>query len=47
MLVAVFSLWTVHAKAQIRLGVKGGYNYTNWSFGKLKINKEDKNGFFV
>ena len=46
-LTALLSLWMTNASAQLRLGVKGGYNYTNWSFGKLKVNKEDKNGFFI
>lgn len=46
-LTALLSLWMTNASAQLRLGVKGGYNYTKWSFGKLKVNKEDKNGFFI
>ena len=47
LLTAFLSLWMTNTQAQVRLGVKGGYNYTDWSFGKLKMNKEDKNGFFI
>lgn len=47
-LILVFILLGMtNAEAQIRLGLKGGYNYTNWSFGKLDLNKENKNGFFI
>ena len=46
-MVASLSLWATHAQAQLRLGVKGGYNYTNWKFGQLKVKTEDKNGFFI
>ena len=41
-LTALLSLWMTNASAQLRLGVKGGYNYTNWSFGKLKVNKPSR-----
>lgn len=43
----VLALWGTTATAQVRLGVKGGYNYTNWKFGKLDLKGDDKNGFFV
>ncbi len=45
-LVAVFALWGTAANAQIRLGVKGGFNYTNWKFGQLDLKNSNKNGFF-
>ena len=43
----VLALWGTTATAQVRLGVKGGYNYTNWKFGKLDLKGDGKNGFFV
>lgn len=43
----VLALWGTTAMAQVRLGVKGGYNYTNWTFGKLDLKGDDKNGFFI
>lgn len=43
----VLALWGTTAMAQVRLGVKGGYNYTNWEFGKLDLKGDDKNGFFI
>ena len=46
-LTALLNFYAAEAGAQIRLGVKGGYNYTNWKFGKFDIKKEDKNGFFI
>lgn len=47
MMLAVLTLWGMAAKAQVHLGVKGGYNYTNWSFAKLDLKKDNKNGFFI
>lgn len=45
--VVVLTSWGMAARAQVHLGVKGGYNYTNWSFGKLDIKSENKSGFFI
>lgn len=42
-----FLLGTASAEAQVKWGVKGGYNITDMSLDKTVLNSENRHGFFV
>lgn len=47
LIVLVCMAWAVPVKAQIALGVKGGYNLTSMSFDKSVLDVSNQTGFFV